>query len=430
MPYTPFANDAYTYDAAGNVNTVTSSSSTVLGQDGDGRQVKSTETVTDPQSGQTTTTTRYYVRSTVLGGAVLTEMELTNNYTRTFVYLEGALLATQQSNGIPWVSWEHRDPSNATYWSSDATNLRDRAELDPVGANMGLSDSTYTQSVPDEGSLSPYPSFSSGSNLGTTYSWDGIPMPADEFFQMVGTLMHGPLGVVEASARASAPRLVSYSVSLYHGRLTRDFGLNLDKALNEGIEQGNLTRNWIVSDNWALDYGLFPQQPIMTGFSLGPHANFTYGEQSILKQVYDRITQKDCVDFVNGVLAENKVSKDLNELWKLTNKAVLNKWDSGLTAQGLGISQAEFTRIQNGFEGKGLAVTMSDRTRIYLGDRMFLREGNDSPFKIWSSFTNIDTAGHLVHELFHIAGISHPEGQGFDFDAEIHKNCGLAKTNW
>jgi len=323
MPYTPFANDAYTYDAAGNVNTVTSSSSTVLGQDGDGRQVKSTETVTDPQSGQTTTTTRYYVRSTVLGGAVLTEMELTNNYT-----------------------------------------------------------------------------------------------------------LHGPLGVVEASARASAPRLVSYSVSLYHGRLTRDFGLNLDKALNEGIEQGNLTRNWIVSDNWALDYGLFPQQPIMTGFSLGPHANFTYGEQSILKQVYDRITQKDCVDFVNGVLAENKVSKDLNELWKLTNKAVLNKWDSGLTAQGLGISQAEFTRIQNGFEGKGLAVTMSDRTRIYLGDRMFLREGNDSPFKIWSSFTNIDTAGHLVHELFHIAGISHPEGQGFDFDAEIHKNCGLAKTNW
>src|SRR5436309_3518955 len=131
-------------------------------------------------------------------------MELTNNYTRTLVYLEGALLATQQSNGIPWASWEHRDPSNATYWSSDATNLRDRAELDPVGANMGLSDSTYTQSVPDEGSLSPYPSFSSGSSLGTTYSWDGIPMPVDEFFQMVGTLLHGPLGVVESFAKASA----------------------------------------------------------------------------------------------------------------------------------------------------------------------------------------------------------------------------------
>src|SRR5207253_9193815 len=112
---------------------------------------------------------------------------------------------------------------------------------------------------------------------------------------------------------------------------------------------GNLTRNWIVSDNWALDYGLFPQQPIMTGFSLGPHANFTYGEQSILKQVYDRITQKDCVDFVNGVLAENKVSKDLNELWKLTNKAVLNRWNGNLTAQDLGISAGEVKDIQTGF---------------------------------------------------------------------------------
>jgi hypothetical protein len=108
----------------------------------------------------------------------------------------------------------------------------------------------------------------------------------------------------------------------------------------------------------------------------------------------------------------------------------LNKWDANLTAQGLGISQNEMSDIQQGFAGKGVAVTLSDRTRIYLGDKMFLREGNDSQFNIFSSHTNIDTAGHLVHELFHIAGITHPKGQGFDFDAEIHKNCGLANTNF
>lgn len=95
---------------------------------------------------------------------------------------------------------------------------------------------------------------------------------------------------------------------------------------------------------------------------MGPHANFNYGETVILKQVYDRINQKDCTDFVNGILADNKVSKDLNELWKLTNKAVLNKWDSNLTAQGLGISQSEMSDIQQGFAGKGIAVTLSDRT--------------------------------------------------------------------
>jgi YD repeat-containing protein len=41
---------AYTYDAAGNVDTVWQVSSVVLGADGDGRQVKSVETVTDPNT--------------------------------------------------------------------------------------------------------------------------------------------------------------------------------------------------------------------------------------------------------------------------------------------------------------------------------------------------------------------------------------------
>ena len=173
-----------------------------------------------------------------------------------------------------------------------------------------------------------------------------------------------------------------------------------------------------------------PQNAVPTGFILGPSANFNYGETVILKQVYDRINKKDCTDFVNELLKENNVSKDLNELWKLTNKAVLNKWDSNLTAEGLGVSQNEMSDIQQGFAGKGVAVTLSDRTRIYLGDKMFLREGNDSQFNIFSSHTNIDTAGPLVHELFHIAGITHPKGQGFDFDAEIHKHCGLANTNF
>ena len=86
----------------------------------------------------------------------------------------------------------------------------------------------------------------------------------------------------------------------------------------------------------------------------------------ILKQVYDRITQKDCVDFVNGILAENKVSKDLNELWKLTNKAVLNRWNGNLTAQDLGISAGEVKDIQTGFAGN-----KAERSRKGSGLRFF-----------------------------------------------------------
>ena len=107
-----------------------------------------------------------------------------------------------------------------------------------------------------------------------------------------------------------------------------------------------------------------PQNQVSTGFALGPHGNFTHDQTVILKQVYDRITQKDCVDFVNGILAENKVSKDLNELWKLTNKAVLNRWNGNLTAQDLGISAGEVKDIQTGFAGNKAERNKAERGQI------------------------------------------------------------------
>ena len=193
----------YEYDAAGRAVNLTTATPTNLAYDGDGRQVKSAETVYDPQTETETTTTKYYVRSTVLGGKVLTEIEPESGYTRTFVYAGDAVVATQESWGSPFVSWEHRDPSNATYRTTMVgTQPGDHAELDPMGANAGISNGAY-QSIPEEGSLAPYPSFSKGSDLGTTYSWDGIRMPADEFFQTVNTLLHGRFGIAQALMRGT-----------------------------------------------------------------------------------------------------------------------------------------------------------------------------------------------------------------------------------
>lgn len=75
------------------VDTVWSGSSAVLGLDGDGRQVRSAETVYDPQTQTETTTTKYFVRTTVLGGEVLTELEPANGYSRWFVSAGGAVIA-------------------------------------------------------------------------------------------------------------------------------------------------------------------------------------------------------------------------------------------------------------------------------------------------------------------------------------------------
>jgi YD repeat-containing protein len=195
---------AYTYDAAGNVATVWRGSSVVIGSDGDGQQVKSAETASDPQTQTESTTTTYYVRSTVLGGATLTEIDPDNpGNTRTYVYAGGSVLSTQEGANILW--FEHRDPSNATYRTTLSNGaMGNQSELDPLEADMGTSDQSYHQGLPDEGSLAPYPSFMPGSNLATTYSWDGIPMPVDEVIQRVGMLLHGPFGVAETLAKDSA----------------------------------------------------------------------------------------------------------------------------------------------------------------------------------------------------------------------------------
>jgi hypothetical protein len=111
---------------------------------------------------------------------------------------------------------------------------------------MGTSDTTTGhESVPEEGSLSPYPSFNGGANLGTTYSADGIPIPQDEFFQMVNTLLHGRLGIGEAAARASTPTLDSVSYQ---------------PGLGDHGGGGTLTYNWLVNgSDWSFLFG--PQIP-------------------------------------------------------------------------------------------------------------------------------------------------------------------------
>ena len=76
-----------TYDAAGrNTHLDTYGYGTAtLGMDGDGRQIKTEETVWDEGWQTYITVTKHYLRSSVLGGKVLTEI-WSAAATRTFVY--------------------------------------------------------------------------------------------------------------------------------------------------------------------------------------------------------------------------------------------------------------------------------------------------------------------------------------------------------
>jgi hypothetical protein len=100
------------------------------------------------------------------------------------------------------VWFEYRDPSNATYRATSEGSTTVQQELDPTGADQGVTD-PVTQSIPDEGLLSPYPNTFNPSQPFAAYSLDGIRASLDEFVEQVRFQFHGELGLNEAIARSS-----------------------------------------------------------------------------------------------------------------------------------------------------------------------------------------------------------------------------------
>src|SRR5436190_6419928 len=87
----------YTYDAQGQQATA-SGTGYSLTQNYDGDALRTSKT----ENGTTT----YYLRSTVLGGQVVCEINSSGSWSRGYVYSGSDLVAVQQ-NGVSWV---HQDP--------------------------------------------------------------------------------------------------------------------------------------------------------------------------------------------------------------------------------------------------------------------------------------------------------------------------------
>ncbi len=191
----------YTYDARASLTNIVSEGSTALTLDGNGERTKSVVVVFNEASQTNQTTVTYYLRSSVLGGAAVTELLSTGAKKRTFVYAGTHVLAWQDADyfGGQRVVWEHRDPSNASFRTSDAngsigglTVEDDPAELDPSGSNAGLTN-PYEIIVPppDDGAglpLLPHPNNGNPTQWGTSYTRDGIPIPRSDAMDLISRL--------------------------------------------------------------------------------------------------------------------------------------------------------------------------------------------------------------------------------------------------
>ena len=117
---------SYTYDATGQQ---TYASGTTLAQsyDGDGLRVKKVD------SGTTT----YYLRSSVLGGQVISELGSGGSLQRGYVYFGNQLLAIQQTNQVSWV---HQDPvTKSQRITNSAGTITSTIDLDPWGGETSRS---------------------------------------------------------------------------------------------------------------------------------------------------------------------------------------------------------------------------------------------------------------------------------------------------
>ena len=142
--YTNNRRNGFTYDAAGNLTNDQGQSFTydATGQqasasysgyalqqtyDGDRLRVKKVE------NGATT----YYLRSTMLGGQIVAELNGAGTWTRGFVYMGDQLLAVQQNNQVSWV---HQDPVvKSKRVTNGAGSVVSIVELDPWGGDTARS---------------------------------------------------------------------------------------------------------------------------------------------------------------------------------------------------------------------------------------------------------------------------------------------------
>jgi RHS repeat-associated protein len=117
---------SYTYDATGQQ---TYASGTTLAQsyDGDGLRGKKVE------SGVST----YYLRSSVLGGQVISELNPSGGFQRGYVYLGSKMLAIQQNNQVSWV---HQDPiTKSQRITNSSGTVTSTIDLDPWGGETSRS---------------------------------------------------------------------------------------------------------------------------------------------------------------------------------------------------------------------------------------------------------------------------------------------------
>jgi hypothetical protein len=135
-------------------------------------------------------TTTCYVRSSVVGGAVFTEIDGQGNKSKGYVYALGMRLAEQYAfTGAPsYVVWRQTNPVTGTLLKSSTSGVGERNEFDPSGAEVGNTDPYYSDPTPTyiemQGNDPLYLEYADPFNLVSGCILDGLPISCSQLYRL------------------------------------------------------------------------------------------------------------------------------------------------------------------------------------------------------------------------------------------------------
>jgi YD repeat-containing protein len=162
----------YQYDAAGRSTSISSPNTgkTITPiYDGDGQVVHRTEF-----EWSTPIPNLFQLRSTVLGGRVITELDAQGQKKHTYVYCNGQLIARQDQ---AWIVWQHETPFTGTRGGSNRDGQASiDVQLDSMGVDLGLSDPYPEPELWEPSEFSPIGLLPSSGMPSGRCTLDGIPV--------------------------------------------------------------------------------------------------------------------------------------------------------------------------------------------------------------------------------------------------------------
>jgi hypothetical protein len=399
------------YDAAGRNKYIEISGPTQpIGEmtfDGDGRQIKTIDSYVN-EDFERLYETKYYLRSTLLDGQVLAEIDEWGAIWRTFVFAGPAILGWlwhSWNNSV--MSWEQRDPSGASERGIG------EQELDPLGNDAG----TFATSVPPtERAIITHGVSHDPANPNMTYSIDGIRMPVEDFIEHAGFILEDPLGLLDWLARKSAMPIGKLSVGVSFGHRAEMITDANGKLVYEKwwydskLRDVSFGSEHNIFRNAVFDLTLLPQDPIPVpgpdprkklrgGMDDEQWKNFMRGYNVALSKVEDSNCLAAIYDLAGMLDHDSKRPKSILQGIFHSNNFVY------VANIGTAIAQASGV-------GRGI------NTEVRLTDKFFAGVLGASNVNMDDLYYENTLALTILHELVHALGGDH---KGIDDGLEESK---------